>query len=84
LVFDAAFPNDIPGDVRFLVLRIGLGAESLSEEIWDLRKTCPNKSMRIITYSDLHLEFGSGWILPPDANGDVMIPGRRYRHAQGL
>jgi predicted phosphodiesterase len=29
--------------------------------------------MRIITYSDLHLEFGSGWILPPDANGDVMI-----------
>jgi hypothetical protein len=29
--------------------------------------------MRIITYSDLHLEFGSGWMLPPDANGDVMI-----------
>jgi|SRR5450755_1210639 hypothetical protein len=29
--------------------------------------------MRIITYSDLHLEFGSGWIFPPDANGDVMI-----------
>ena len=31
--------------------------------------------MRIITYSDLHLEFGSGWMLPPDANGDVMILG---------
>ena len=29
--------------------------------------------MRIITYSDLHLEFGSGWMLPPDANADVMI-----------
>jgi len=33
--------------------------------------------MRIITYSDtysdLHLEFGSGWMLPPHANGDVMI-----------
>jgi predicted phosphodiesterase len=29
--------------------------------------------MRIITYSDLHLEFGSGWMLPPEANGDVMI-----------
>ena len=29
--------------------------------------------MRIITYSDLHLEFGSGWMLPRDANGDVMI-----------
>ena len=29
--------------------------------------------MRIITYSDLHLEFGSGWTLPPEANGDVMI-----------
>jgi hypothetical protein len=29
--------------------------------------------MGIITYSDLHLEFGSGWMLPPDANGDVMI-----------
>ena len=42
-----------------------------------MRKTCSNKrsltSMRIITYSDLHLEFGSGWMLPPDANGDVMI-----------
>ena len=31
--------------------------------------------MRIITYSDLHLAFGSGWMLPPDANGDVMILG---------
>ena len=29
--------------------------------------------MKIITYSDLHLEFGSGWTLPPAANGDVMI-----------
>ncbi len=29
--------------------------------------------MRIITYSDLHLEFGSGWILPPTINGDLMI-----------
>lgn len=29
--------------------------------------------MRIITYSDLHLEFGSGWMVPPNANGDVMI-----------
>ncbi len=42
-----------------------------------MRKTCSNKrcltSMRIITYSDLHLEFGSGWMLPPDDNGDVMI-----------
>src|SRR5580698_4237936 len=29
--------------------------------------------MKIVTYSDLHLEFGSGWMLPPDADGDVMI-----------
>lgn len=29
--------------------------------------------MRIITYSDLHLEFSSGWMLPPDATGDLMI-----------
>jgi hypothetical protein len=29
--------------------------------------------MRIITYSDLHLEFGSGWMLPAAVNGDVMI-----------
>jgi predicted phosphodiesterase len=29
--------------------------------------------MRIITYSDLHLEFGSGWALPPEARGDVLI-----------
>ncbi|MGA7794867.1 MAG: hypothetical protein WCA19_17655, partial [Candidatus Acidiferrales bacterium] len=49
----------------------------LSEEIWHPRKTCSNKrslaSMRIITYSDLHLEFGSGWMLPPAVNPDVMI-----------
>jgi len=32
--------------------------------------------MRIITYSDLHLEFGSGWTLPRAVNGDVMIPAR--------
>jgi hypothetical protein len=42
-----------------------------------LRKTCSNKhsltSMRIITYSDLHLEFSSGWMLPPAVKGDVMI-----------
>ncbi len=42
-----------------------------------MRRTCSNKrsltSMRIITYSDLHLEFGSGWMLPPAVNGDVMI-----------
>ncbi len=29
--------------------------------------------MKIITYSDLHLEFGSGWALPEDIDGDVMI-----------
>ena len=29
--------------------------------------------MKILTYSDLHLEFGSGWTLPPEADGDVMI-----------
>jgi len=29
--------------------------------------------MRIITYSDLHLEFGSGWMLPPAVHEDVMI-----------
>ncbi|MGA3087693.1 MAG: hypothetical protein ABSD75_03720 [Terriglobales bacterium] len=29
--------------------------------------------MKIITYSDLHLEFGSGWTLPPEAHGDVLI-----------
>jgi tartrate dehydratase beta subunit/fumarate hydratase class I family protein len=29
--------------------------------------------MRISTYSDLHLEFGSGWTLPPAVSGDVMI-----------
>jgi predicted phosphodiesterase len=29
--------------------------------------------MRILTYSDLHLEFGSGWTLPREADGDLMI-----------
>jgi predicted phosphodiesterase len=29
--------------------------------------------MRIVTYSDLHLEFGAGWVLPEDVSGDVMI-----------
>lgn len=29
--------------------------------------------MRIITYSDLHPEVGSGWMLPPDSDGDVTI-----------
>jgi predicted phosphodiesterase len=29
--------------------------------------------MRILTYSDLHLEFGSGWTLPPEAEGDILI-----------
>jgi hypothetical protein len=29
--------------------------------------------MKIITYSDLHLEFGAGWSLPDDLQGDVMI-----------
>jgi predicted phosphodiesterase len=29
--------------------------------------------IRIITYSDLHLGFGSGWTLPPEASGDLSI-----------
>jgi hypothetical protein len=29
--------------------------------------------MRILTDSDLHLEFGSGWTLPPQAEGDLLI-----------
>ncbi len=29
--------------------------------------------MKIITYSDIHLEFGGNWELPPDVNGNVMI-----------
>lgn len=29
--------------------------------------------MRIITYSDLHLEFGSAWVLPAGVSGDIMI-----------
>jgi predicted phosphodiesterase len=33
------------------------------------------RDMRIITFSDLHLEFGSGWILPAEVHGDVMILG---------
>src|SRR5260370_22736970 len=55
-----------------MTCKIALHPVSLS-----LKRTCPNKqilvNMRIITYSDLHLEFGSGWMLPPDANGDGMI-----------
>lgn len=29
--------------------------------------------MKILIYSDLHLEFGSGWLPPPGIAGDVMI-----------
>jgi predicted phosphodiesterase len=29
--------------------------------------------MKLVTYSDLHLEFGSAWSIPPEADGDVMI-----------
>lgn len=29
--------------------------------------------MKIITYSDLHLEFGSGWLPSRDIDGDLMI-----------
>jgi predicted phosphodiesterase len=29
--------------------------------------------MKIITYSDLHLEFGGNWELPEDVEGDLMI-----------
>lgn len=29
--------------------------------------------MKIISYSDLHLEFQHGWALPPDIDGDVLI-----------
>lgn len=29
--------------------------------------------MKIITYSDLHLEFGSGWLPPSGVAGDLMI-----------
>jgi hypothetical protein len=32
--------------------------------------------MRIITYSDLHLEFDSGWTPPPEASGDLLILAR--------
>ena len=40
--------------------------QTCSEQAFSIRAT-----VRIITYSDLHLEFGSGWMLPPDGNGDV-------------
>jgi len=33
--------------------------------------------VKIITYSDLHFEFGSGWSLPSDIDGDVMILAER-------
>lgn len=29
--------------------------------------------MKILTYSDIHLEFGSGWRPPSDISGDVML-----------
>lgn len=29
--------------------------------------------MRILTYSDLHLEFKSGWRMPQEADGDLLI-----------
>ena len=29
--------------------------------------------MKILTYSDIHLEFGGNWELPADVNGDVII-----------
>ncbi len=29
--------------------------------------------MKIISYSDLHLEFGKGFQLPPDSVADVLI-----------
>jgi hypothetical protein len=84
LAFAPRLIIQLSGGCQILLPRTGLRAESLSEEIWDLRKTCSNKhsptSMRIITYSDLHLEFGSGWILPPAVNGDVMILADR-RHS---
>jgi predicted phosphodiesterase len=38
-----------------------------------LRLFDSSSDMRIITYSDLHLEFGSGWTLPSEADGDLMI-----------
>ena len=29
--------------------------------------------MKIISYSDLHLEFPHSWSLPPDIDGDLMV-----------
>lgn len=29
--------------------------------------------MKILSYSDLHLEFQHGWSLPPDLDGDVLV-----------
>jgi len=29
--------------------------------------------MKIITYSDLHLEFGAEFLLPPDTDADVLV-----------
>jgi predicted phosphodiesterase len=31
------------------------------------------ETVRLLTYSDLHLEFGSAWTMPSDAAGDVLI-----------
>jgi hypothetical protein len=51
-----------------IVVRGGLGPEK------DVFKLAFATSMRIITYSDLHLEFGSGWTLPPAVTlaGDIV------------
>ena len=50
-----------------------------------LRKTCSNKrfltSMRIITYGDLHLESGSGWMLRLTSRTESMAePHRSFEH----
>ena len=29
--------------------------------------------MKLITYSDLHLEFGKSFQIPPNAHGDVLV-----------
>ena len=29
--------------------------------------------MKLLLYSDLHLEFSHGWVLPQNVNGDVLI-----------
>jgi len=68
-----------PGDVRFLPPRTGLRADStavegdLGLEKDEFKTKHSLTSMRIITYSDLHLEFGSGWLLPPAVHRHVMI-----------